>query len=60
MKAYLWALYGNYHGCIGHKGLYKQGDVNYKKAEAEANQKNNTNNEVPTVHTKNQKNQKVV
>ena len=34
VKAYLWALYGTYHGHIGHRGLYKPGDVNHKKAEA--------------------------
>ena len=41
VKAYLWALYGKYHGYVVHKGLYKQGDVNYKKAEEEANLKKN-------------------
>ena len=39
VKAYLWALYGKYHGYIGHKGLYKPGDVNHKKDEKEANLK---------------------
>ena len=50
LKAYLWALYGKYHGYVGHKRFYKRGDVNYKKSEADENQKNNTKNEVSTVN----------
>ena len=34
-KAYLWALYKNYHKSAGHKGQYEVGDVHYKKGEVE-------------------------
>ena len=52
VKAYLWALYGKYHGYVGHKGLYKPGDVNYKKAEADANLKKKAHNETIKMRTR--------
>ena len=41
VKTYLWAIYGKYHGFIGHKDLYKPGHVNYKKAKKEADLQKN-------------------
>ena len=49
VKAYVWALYKNYHKVSGNKCEYKVRYVHYKTSEAEVKENIHTNNEVQSV-----------